>query len=125
MSLHNEWKSAKTEAKKYNNGKDVKFKADLKLGAALDKLEAAEKVHEKEDNVGPAWAKATDAWVAAGAAAHKIAVTYQQQLPDLKINDMARKKLDTFLVFHIFSKTNHIKKEAQRLEPMLKKHRKA
>ena len=125
MGLHSEWKAAKANAKRFNNGKDIKFKTDLKLGVALDKMEAAEKVHAKENNIGPAWAKATDAWIAAGRAANKIAVAYQQQLPDLAINDEARRKLDTFLTMHVMSTTTKIGKEAQRLELMLKRHRKA
>ena len=125
MSMHSEWTAAKAKAKRVNNNKEIKFKKDLGLGAALDKLEAAEKVHDKKNDVGPEWAKATDAWVAAAKAAGKIAVTYQQQLESLVINDVAKRELDNHLVFQVLSKTTAVSKEGTRLEPMLKKHRKA
>ncbi len=124
MSMHSQWTTAKAKAKRLNNSKEIKFKKDLGLGAALDKLEAAEKVHAKKTDLGPEWAKATDAWVAAAKAANKIAVTYQQQLPSLVMNDVAKRELDKHLVFHIFAKTTEVSKEGARLEPTLKKHRK-
>lgn len=125
MSMRSEWTAAKAKAKKLNNNVEVKFKKDLGLGKALDKLEAAEKAHNKKTDIGPEWAKATDAWVAAGKAANTIAITYQQQLPSLVINDVAKNELDRHIVFRILSKTTAVSKEGARLEAMLKKHRQA
>lgn len=126
MGLRSEWVAAKAAAKRLNNNTEVKFTAKLDLGPALDKLDAAEKEYEKHaGDFDAAWAKATDAWVAAGAAAHKVAVAYQQSLKDLTANDVAKNKLDNFLVFTVYSKTTKIASEGKRLAKMLEKARKA
>ena len=125
MGLRSEWVAAKAPAKRLNNNTEVKFAAKSDLGPALDKLEAAEKEYEKHaGDYDAAWAKAMDAWVAAGAAAHKIAVQYQQGLPAIVANDVAKQKLDTFLVFTVYPKTTKIVSEGKRLETRLVKARK-
>jgi hypothetical protein len=125
MGMRTDWVAAKAKAKRMNNGQDVKFAKDLKLGAALDKVDATEKAYVKlKGNFGPEWAKALDAWLAAGAAAHTIATTYFKQLDGLKVNSEAKHVLDSHISMAIFSKTNHIKDEGERLESKLKQHRK-
>ena len=75
MGLRADWVAAKAAAKRLNNNTEVKFPAKLDLGPALDKLATAEKAYEKaHGEYDLAWAKATDAWVAAGAKVSAISV---------------------------------------------------
>ena len=127
MSMRADGQDAKAKAKRFNNNVEVKFPTDLKLGAALDMVEAAHKAYDKASSGehNPAWAKAADAYFAAGKAANKIAVAYFQALPKLKINDQARKVLDTELTMSLMHQLGEIAKNAARLESNLAKQRKA
>jgi|GEM_PF-2027812 len=124
MGMHTDWKSAKTKAKSVNNGKEIKFKQDTGLGTALDKFEAAAKVRAKTSTPGPDWAKLVDAWVKAAKDVNKIGAAYVQELEKMQMNDVARKQLDNFLVFTVLDESGKVIKEGERLETMLKKHRK-
>ena len=123
MSMRSDWQKAKDNAKKFNNGVEIKFVPDLKLGDALDKVETTGKAFEKtrsgEHNA--AWAKAADAHFAAASAAKKVLVAYFQALPKLKINDVAREKLDAELTVGLMHQIGEISKEAKRIEPLLVK----
>jgi hypothetical protein len=125
MGLRADWVAAKTAAKKANHNTEVKFPAKLDLGPALDKLEAAEKEYEKHaGEYDAAWAKATDAWIAAARKANTIGVQYQQAVAGLTATDAAKAKLNNFLVMKLFKKTTKVASDGRRLEPKLAQTRK-
>ena len=113
MSMRSDWQKAKDNAKKFNNGVEIKFVPDLKLGDALDKVETTGKAFEKTRS-----GEHNAAW------ANKVLVAYFQALPKLKINDVAREKLDAELTVGLMHQIGEISKEAKRIEPLLVKARK-
>jgi hypothetical protein len=125
MTLRTQWQTAKADAKKVNNRVEVKFPKNLRLGDALDKVEAAEKAYNKaglgERNA--AWAKTADAYFASAAAAKKIIQAYVAALPGMAINSQAKMELDSALSMKLLHQLNDIIKDGANMQAHLAKAR--
>lgn len=124
MSMRSEWQAAKANAKTFNNNVDVKFTTKEDLGKLMDAYETAEKAYDKAKGkeMNKAWAAAVETWVKAGTAVQKAAVTYQQDIHKLTtVNQVARDKLDTFLVMHVLGDVNKTVAEGKRLAKLIEK----
>lgn len=123
MSMRSEWQKIKIEAKTANGNKEVKFATTEDLGPLLDKFETAEKAFEKakEGEHNAAWAKAAEAYIAAGSAALKAGTTYQQSLPHLAITEEAKHVIDTHLVMLVMRPLTEVAKEGRRIQPLVAK----
>lgn len=125
MGLRADWVAAKAAAKRLNNNTEVKFPAKLDLGPALDKLATAEKAYEKaHGEYDLAWAKATDAWVAAGAKVSAISARYVLALDDVNATEAAKKHLRNFLTMKLIGDTAKIRLKGEQLEARLAETRK-
>lgn len=125
MGMHSNWKAAKAKAKTLNKNAAFKFPTDMKLGAALDKMEAAEKVYKAAaaKELDAAWAKAADAYFQASKVVGTAAKTYMLALPKMKITPEARALLDSQLTMGILGKATKTMDESRRLESRLAKVR--
>ena len=125
MAFRAQWQAAKAEAKKFNNKVEPKFPKNLKLGEALDKVEAAEKAYNKaglgERNA--AWAKTADAYFAAADKAKKIIRAYAAALPAMVANSQAKLELDSVLTGKILVQIDTIMRDSVRMQPQLAKAR--
>jgi hypothetical protein len=119
MSMHSDWKTAKTTAKAKNNNREVKFAGSANLGGALDTFEAKHKAWDKLRGDGtPAEAKAKADLKAAAKAVTTILVNYRAQLKTMStptpavpvppVSHTAAQFLDNHIVFQIMNPMNHM-----------------
>jgi uncharacterized protein len=117
MSMHGDWKTAKSKAKGMNNNREVKFAGSLNLGSALDTLESKYKARDMVR--GDGGAPENNAITELKAAKKQVALICNAYLGQIKtmataapnqpippLTTTAKQHLDSHITFQILNKMN-------------------